>query len=823
MLYTMFAITSLEAQVVNDECSSAISIPGNTGDIFNCFNGTTKNAQPDLMQYSPCRNSGFPVVWYTISDLFSASHFSLQIKGEQDDIFMMQLFGSNSDCTELIPLPVTINEQYCVLSLNGSIDLVGKRIDWGTYYIAVVGLDSEGFDFTICVNREILDADCGRGKELTITRDVAIETPQQPFFTGEELNVSMKVSSYNSSHNSCQWFQGLVPVFGNAWDTESFDIAGEPHWSTLNQHPTYENFNGLYGNSTWSWFTDVDYHSDHYEYQVADFDGNGFMDICHSYFQKDCQPLGGLSPGCCNPCWNSTYGSILPGGWFAYGINGTCPLPGPPVSADWGDGGSCGINQGPWNFEFRLRIKSAFEFQCDPNFEVDKLSIGYFTFSDREVGSWAGGDVFCSYDVPIVETLPVVCIQGDTSNVIIKIEACPGDTVYIRPSDYYSPADNIRFWGIYTHSPSFDFSESYLPPEDSLMVVVSNTSQTQPKHIRFPFYGFSSPQSLSTILQFDIIVYPEPYAGFTYSLDDNTAFFRSNQRINSTYFWDFGDNTSSTNIDPAHSYSKNGVYEVQQIVTNYCGSDTAYQSVVIALTPIANFTISGDTICLGDTILLMSSIQDTLSTYQWQIEGGHPNSSDQPEVSVVYTDPGYFDIGLMVGNAFGADTLTIDSAIHVLPAIDIAYNVEIYDSLCVFNFTGHQDQYVEWWLEDSLLMAGPAAQHIFDSSGTYHITLKAYNDCGTDSIKFGVVITTVSAHEIPSENIISIYPNPATDWIKVFFDDNTSIKRILVYDSFGNQVLDDRPTSTADFYQLTGLGRLHRGLYILVIDLDGKF
>jgi len=352
---------------------------------------------------------------------------------------------------------VTINEQFCVMSLNGSIDLVGKRIEWGAYYIAVVGLSDLGFDFTICVNKEIVDVNCGQDKALTITRDVFIENPQRPFFTGEELNISMQVNSYNSSINSCQWVQGLVPVFGNAWSLESFDFTGEPKSSTLNQQSTHAPNNGVYSNTTWSWFTDVDYHSDHNDYQVADFDGNGFLDICHSYFQNDCIPLGGLLSGCCGPCWNGVSGSLLPRGWFAYGINGTCSIPGPPIGVDWGDGGSCGINQGPWNFEFRLRIKSELEFHCDPDDEVDELTVGYFTFSDKEIGSWDGGSTICSYDVPLIETLPYVCIQGDTSTMTIEIEACPGDTVYIRPADYYAPNNNIRFWGIYTHLPFLIF------------------------------------------------------------------------------------------------------------------------------------------------------------------------------------------------------------------------------------------------------------------------------------------------------------------------------------------------------------------------------
>ena len=821
LLMAIFSFADLTAQVANDECSTAINIAGETGGQFFCIEGTTQSAKPDIIPQSPCLNSGFPTVWYKISDMYGFTHFSLQVKGGEGDIFMLQLFGSPSDCDELFPLPVTINEQYCVLSLNSEIDLVGKPVVWKHYYVAISGMDNDGVDFTFCLNTIFQDVDCGVDKRLTVTRDPAIATPQQPFFTGEILDISMNVSSYSSTGNGCQWFQGLIPVFGSGWDPDSFNLDGEPNNSTLNGRSTYEPNNGVHGNTTWSWFTDVDYHTNHPDYQVEDFDGDGSLDICHGLFQNDCINVGGLQGGCCTPCWGTPKGTTLPGGWFAYGINGSCPTPGPPISSDWGDGNTCGLNYGPWNFEFQLQIKSGFEFQCDPAHVVDELTLGFFTFADGEIGSWTGPAYLCSYNAPIVETLPVVCVTGGPIPEIIRINACNGDTIVIKPADY-EPSASVRFWGLYSTSPFLDFSEAYLPKSDSLIVVVSNPSQTAPNIIPFKLYGYTSPQTLKTIRQFEIIVYPEPKAGFTYTLDENTVNFRSIHRIDTSFFWDFGDSTYSTQRDPSHSYSHGGVYTVQQIISNYCGSDTASQTIEINIPPIVDFTFSEDVICQGDTLFLTSTNQDTQYIYQWIIEGGLPNETDKPEIWVVYPDTGYFDVGLIVTSPFGADTLQIHSAIHVIPHVNIDYDVEIYDSLYLFNFLGHPDQYVEWWLDDSLLFAGPNAQHIFDSAGNYQITIKAFNICGTDSIRFGLIILTVSAHEIITENDFTLHPNPAMDWIELTFDKSISGNRLLLYDRFGHQVLEEKITAWNDSYLLTGLGHLPRGLYFLGIEINGR-
>ena len=41
-----------------------------------------------------------------------------------------------------------------------------------------------------------------------------------------------------------------------------------------------------------------------------------------------------------------------------------------------------------------------------------------------------------------------------------------------------------------------------------------------------------------------------------------------------TYAWDFGDGTQSSNPNPFHTYSAGGEYEVTLVASNECGVDT---------------------------------------------------------------------------------------------------------------------------------------------------------------------------------------------------------------------------------------------------------
>ena len=49
----------------------------------------------------------------------------------------------------------------------------------------------------------------------------------------------------------------------------------------------------------------------------------------------------------------------------------------------------------------------------------------------------------------------------------------------------------------------------------------------------------------------------------------------------SNYFWSFGDDTTSEDSAPEHTYSADGTYTVMLVASNLCGSDTSYANVVI--------------------------------------------------------------------------------------------------------------------------------------------------------------------------------------------------------------------------------------------------
>ena len=126
-------------------------------------------------------------------------------------------------------------------------------------------------------------------------------------------------------------------------------------------------------------------------------------------------------------------------------------------------------------------------------------------------------------------------------------------------------------------------------------------------------FGFSASQgsSLSRSDQteaFDIppfcqAITAAPVAAFTASSFSscvtNISFTDSSLSIPQSWLWSFGDGTTSTLQNPAHTYTSSGVYNVQLVVTNTLGSDSITQQITISLptTPITNDV----QVCAGDT------------------------------------------------------------------------------------------------------------------------------------------------------------------------------------------------------------------------------
>jgi bacillolysin len=104
------------------------------------------------------------------------------------------------------------------------------------------------------------------------------------------------------------------------------------------------------------------------------------------------------------------------------------------------------------------------------------------------------------------------------------------------------------------------------------------------------------------------------------------------------YNWNFGDNTTSTNINPSHTYTANGTYSVKLIATGCISGSvdsiikTSYITINAPISPITN----GDNICANTSATLTASGNGLINWYNAATNGtlvGTGNSYTTPNLS----------------------------------------------------------------------------------------------------------------------------------------------------------------------------------------------
>lgn len=107
---------------------------------------------------------------------------------------------------------------------------------------------------------------------------------------------------------------------------------------------------------------------------------------------------------------------------------------------------------------------------------------------------------------------------------------------------------------------------------------------------------------------------------FTSTDTSTTATFTSNSSTATSYLWDFGDSTTSTQSDPVHTYANTGLYTVCLTVWNLCGDSMMYcDTVLLIITDDVNvgsensISIYPNPVTDGATLLVSSSVNGNFS------------------------------------------------------------------------------------------------------------------------------------------------------------------------------------------------------------------
>lgn len=278
----------------------------------------------------------------------------------------------------------------------------------------------------------------------------------------------------------------------------------------------------------------------------------------------------------------------------------------------------------------------------------------------------------------------------------------------------------------------------------------TNSAQADPIHL-YTQPGIYSSQLVventagcKDSIAYDVLVnsLPELIVNAAPACNGSPVFIQNTVQPGTSYFWDFGDGTTSDEASPTHIYPTFGTYVISVIATTAAGcQDSTSLEVQIYENPVSSFTF--EEACDGEPILFSQEITAGTGqaiTYDWQF--GDANTGSLPDPSHLYGIYGVKQVRLTIRDEFGCTDDSVQSVeVFPLPVADF-----VSDESCEFaryefvNLSSvPSDKKItdyRWDLgDDGEVNTFPTPNNIYREEGTYTISLNIETENGCkDSI-----------------------------------------------------------------------------------------
>ncbi|MCK9613534.1 MAG: PKD domain-containing protein [Bacteroidales bacterium] len=220
-----------------------------------------------------------------------------------------------------------------------------------------------------------------------------------------------------------------------------------------------------------------------------------------------------------------------------------------------------------------------------------------------------------------------------------------------------------------------------------------------------------------------------------------------------SWFWDFGDGSTSTQKNPQHTYLQPGVYSVVLVVTDSEGCDSMLvkQNYISVSRPVASFF--SDTLkCNMEPVQFVNTSTGVGLAYQWDFGDGSPVSdSVNPIHNYDVNQTTIFDVTLTVTDSNGCDSSIVHQVriSQPLPGFYSDNNIANCPPFTVFLSDSSTSDVVSWyWTFGDTASGGnnhsslENPQHIYNTSGVFDVQLNVVNIDGcSDSLLIPNFIT----------------------------------------------------------------------------------
>ena len=132
-----------------------------------------------------------------------------------------------------------------------------------------------------------------------------------------------------------------------------------------------------------------------------------------------------------------------------------------------------------------------------------------------------------------------------------------------------------------------------------------------------------------------------------------------------SYFWDFGDGATSTEINPSHTYVSTGTYSVSLRASNPLDTLVEFKPLIIEVfdLPVASFDVRPNPVFIPDEEVQFRNTSLGAVSYLWDFGDGTTSTEHSP--LHLYTREGIYTVRLIATNEYGcSDTLIAEGAVE---------------------------------------------------------------------------------------------------------------------------------------------------------------
>lgn len=253
-----------------------------------------------------------------------------------------------------------------------------------------------------------------------------------------------------------------------------------------------------------------------------------------------------------------------------------------------------------------------------------------------------------------------------------------------------------------------------------------------------------------------------------------------------SWYWDFGDGSTSSLQNPLHSFQNSGTYQVKLTAANAFGSGAATQTITVAVCPHPQASFLAAPMSGNAPLTVQFTDASTGSPTSWLWDFGDGGTGVTRNATHIFSNQGSFVVSLTVSNSCGqataSQTITVTSCPVPYATFTADKNSGPVPLAVQFTDTSTGSPTAwSWNFGDGATSTIRNPSHTYSGAGTYSVTLTVSSACGS-STSDSIVVTPCQAPAASFDVDKNTGPIP----LMVYFSDTSTGSPTAWSWNFGN-------------------------------------